>query len=431
MDSYIDEARKLLKNFKGDNYTFGIGCLKILGDYVNEFGDNTLLIISGSSWAKVLRRRILNILNESGIKILAEVDTAAPNTPDEDVIKLANIINLTNPKSITCVGGGSAIDCAKAANVLASLTPGENDLEPFFGVGKVREISKEKEKKPYPLIAVQVASGSGAHLSGNANVTFTRTNQKKLISDDIIVPQRAVFDYYTSLTAPGDLTMDGALDGLAHSLEIYFGADGSSTKYSEIEKVCLTSIVIIVNTLPLLIDDLKNIKYREMIGLATDLGGYALMLGGTNGPHLNSYTLVDVVTHGRACAILIPYYTVFFSTAIKDKLEKLAGIYKRYIDARYTSEKILKLDARELGEVIAKAMIAFSNKIGFPTKLDEIERFTDSHIDRAITAAKNPQLDTKLKNMPVPLSAELVDEYMRPIIMAAKVGDFSLIKNIK
>jgi len=137
------------------------------------------------------------------------------------------------------------------------------------------------------------------------------------------------------------------------------------------------------------------------------------------------------VTHGRACAILIPYYTVFFSTAIKDKLEKLAGIYKRYIDARYTSEKILKLDARELGEVIAKAMIAFSNKIGFPTKLDEIERFTDSHIDRAITAAKNPQLDMKLKNMPVPLSTELVDEYMRPIIMAAKVGDFSLIKNIK
>ena len=224
--------------------------------------------------------------------------------------------------------------------------------------------------------------------------------------------------------------MDGALDGLAHSLEIYYGTDSSSKEYDKIEKVCLTSIAMIVDTLPLLLGDLKNVRYREIIGLATDLGGYALMLGGTNGAHLNSFTLVDIVTHGRACAILNPYYTVFFSTAIKGKLEKLADIYKNYIDRKYAGEEILKLNARHLGEVIAEAMVAFSKEIGFPTKLSEIEGFTDTHIDKMIEAAKNPQLDMKLKNMPVPLSAGLVDEYMRPVLEAAKVGDFSLIKNI-
>jgi len=430
MKEKVREAQKLLKDYKGKDYTFGINCLDVLGNYVSEFGNNTLLIISNSGWAKPLRKKIMDILNKNEIKILAEVDTSAPNTPVGDVIKLANIIKSTHPDSITCVGGGSAIDCAKDANVLASLSPDRNDLEPFFGVGRVRKIAQEKNKKLLPLVAVEVASGSGSHISKNANVTYTEKKQKKLISDDIITPQKAIFDYSVTLTAPVDLTIDGAIDGLAHSLEIYYGTDSSSIEYKKVEKVCLTSISMIVDALPLLIDDLANVKYREIIGLATDLGGYALMLGGTNGAHLNSFSLIDIMTHGRACGILNPYYTVFFSTAIKNKLKKLAGIYKKYIDRRYTEERIANLNARQLGEVVAEAMIAFSKKIGFPTKLSEIEGFNDSYIDKMIEAAKNPQLEMKLKNMPVPLSAKLVDEYMRPVLEAAKVGDLSIIKNL-
>ena len=430
MKEKVKEAQKLLKDYKGKDYTFGIDCLDVLGNYVSEYGDNTLLIISSSNWAKPLRKKILDILNKSGIKILIEVDTAAPNTPVEDVIKLADIIKSAHPGSITCVGGGSAIDCAKDANVLASLSPDKNDLEPFFGVGRVSKIAQEKNKKLLPLIAVEVASGSGSHISKNANVTYTEKKQKKLISDDIITPQRAIFDYSVTLTAPVDLTIDGAIDGLAHSLEIYYGTDRSSKEYKKVEKICLTSIAMIVDTLPLLLDDLQNIRYREIIGLATDLGGYALMLGGTNGAHLNSFSLIDIMTHGRACGILHPYYTVFFSTATGNKLRKLANIYKKYIDRRYNEERIVNLNARQLGEVVAEAMVAFSKKIGFPTKLSEIKGFNNSYIDKMIEAAKNPQLEMKLKNMPVPLSAKLVDEYMRPVLIAAKTGDFSLIKNI-
>ena len=431
MKQRIKDAQDLLKDYKGRDYTFGIDCLGILGSYVREFGNSTLFVMSGSDWAKSLRKKIVNILNKSGIKILEEVDTAAPNTPVEDVSRLADIIKKTNPDSITCVGGGSAIDCSKAANILASLDMQKDDLELFFGVDKVKEILKDKGKKLFPLIAVEVASGSGSHLSKNANVTYIKKKQKKLISDDIITPRKAVFDYSTTVTAPVDLTIDGAIDGLAHSLEIYYGIDSSSKNYDKIEKVCLTSIAMIVDALPILIGDLENIEYREIIGLATDLGGYALMLGGTNGAHLNSFSLIDIMTHGRACGILNPYYTVFFSTAIKDKLERLANIYNKYIDRNYANEEISNVDARQLGEIVAEAMINFSKRIGFPTKLSEIEGFNDSYIDKMIEAAKNPQLDMKLKNMPVSLSAELVDKYMRPVLEAAKVGDFSLIKNFK
>jgi len=47
-----------------------------------------------------------------------------------------------------------------------------------------------------------------------------------------------------------------------------------------------------------------------------------------------------------------------------------------------------------------------------------------------LAAAQNPQLEMKLKNMPVPLSASMVDEYMAPVLQAAETGDFDLIKDI-
>ena len=76
-------------------------------------------------------------------------------------------------------------------------------------------------------------------------------------------------------------------------------------------------------------------------------------------------------------------------------------------------------------------MIKFAKEVNFPTTLSELDGFTDQHIERALKAAKDPQLDMKLKNMPIPLDASLVDEYMGPILEAAKTGDLSLIKNME
>jgi alcohol dehydrogenase len=63
--------------------------------------------------------------------------------------------------------------------------------------------------------------------------------------------------------------------------------------------------------------------------------------------------------------------------------------------------------------------------------LSEVAGFGQAHIDRALAAAKNPQLKMKLQNMPVPLTADMVDEYMGPVLEAARDGDLSLIKNVE
>ena len=276
-----------------------------------------------------------------------------------------------------------------------------------------------------PHVAIQTAASSSAHLTKYSNITDLKTGQKKLIVDDAIVPIQPVFDYEVTVGAPADLTADGAMDGIAHSLEVLYGAAGKPT-YGQITAVAAESIRLVVNYLPGAMQDLHDAQAREALGLATDLGGYAIMLGGTNGAHLTSFSLVDILSHGRACGLMNPYYTVFFAPAIQDPLRIIGQIHK---DAGYTSADIGALSGRELGLAVAEAMIAFEKSVGLPTTLDKVPGIHDRHIDRALTADKNPQLKMKLENMPVPLSAGMVDEFMEPMLQAARTGNLALIKN--
>jgi len=57
-----------------------------------------------------------------------------------------------------------------------------------------------------------------------------------------------------------------------------------------------------------------------------------------------------------------------------------------------------------------------------------VKGFKRNHIDKAVEAAKNPQLESKLKNMPVPLTSEEAGLYIEPVLEAARTGMFEKIK---
>jgi alcohol dehydrogenase len=416
------KAERLIRAYKKESYAFGIGVLDSLGKYISEFGRDTLLVVSKNAWAKKLREDVHKIIKNAGIRVVDEIGSARPNSPVEDVLHAAEVIAKTKPASLTCVGGGSAIDALKAANVLATF---DEPLESFYGIGNVKKASEKYQKTLFPFIAAQVTSGSGSHLSKYSNITDFSKGEKKLIIDEMIIPDRAVFDYQYTSTMGLDVTMDGAMDGLAHSLEVYYGYPEEANDFALVEQVCLTSIEMAVEALPRLIKDLANIELRRDIGLATDLGGYAIMLHGTSGPHLNSFAFVDILSHGRACSILTPYYTVFFAPNIENKLQKIAYIYKKYM-----ASDAGRLGARDLGLAVASAMLDFSMEVGFPTKLENVKGFDDKYMKKAIEMAKNPVLRSKLENMPVKMDVGDVDRYMGQVLLAAKKGDIEMVENI-
>jgi len=422
-----EKAKELLKRFKGDKYTFGIDILNKIGNIASEYGENVIFVANQGSLDKSIGQAMQS-LKDNHINILGNriFPACRPNTPREDVYRVESYILHFPPDCIIVMGGGSNIDCAKAANVLAALGSINPDIDSYLGTGIVTESLKKSGKNLLPLIAIQTSASSAAHLTKYSNITDPIIGQKKLIVDEAIIPDRAIFDYSLTKNMPQFLTIDGALDGISHTLEVFYGIDEKNFKLAS--EIVTTSLDLIFQYIQKALKNPNDLEARESLGLATDLGGYAIMLGGTNGAHLNSFSLVDIASHGRACGILNPYYTVFFAPAIEKQLKIVGKVLQNNGLISATTEN---LSGRELGIAIARGLVNFNKSIGAPCTLAEIPGFSDKYIKKALEAAKNPQLDMKLKNMPVSLNADLVDEYMVPILEAAKTGDFSLIKNLR
>jgi alcohol dehydrogenase class IV len=419
----FQEAERLINEFKGNDYLYGSNSLNRLGKMTAQLGSTAVLVLDHFPGSKKYISTIRESLDAAGVQIFSEIGGAKPNAPREDLFRIAKELRSLKPDVVISFGGGSTIDVSKAAEVLRTLG---GEIDDYFGTGLVTETLAVSGKSLSPHVAIQTAASSAAHLTKYSNITDINTGQKKLIVDDAIIPTKALFDYDVTVEAPTSLTADGALDGIAHSLEVLYGAV-EKPNYRMVEEIASTGILLVVKHLPGVMDEPQGVLGRKALCLATDLGGYAIMVGGTNGGHLTSFSLVDLLSHGRACSIMNPYYTVFFAPAIEKPLRMVGKIYK---ENSFTNEDIDSLNGRDLGIAVAEAMISFSKRIGIPTTLCEVDGFSNDHIERALDAAKNPQLKMKLENMPVPLNAEMIDDYMGPILYAAREGDLSLIKNV-
>lgn len=395
-----------------------------VGDAVAGLGQRAILVRDDFPGIEPFVKTLRESLELSGVELVTElVGAVRPNAPVEDMLRVKENLGIVRPDVVISLGGGSTIDAVKAAIALDRLG---GDIEDYFGVNRV---SEELGKRPLtltPHVAIQTAASSAAHLTKYSNITNLETNQKKLIVDEAVVPTIPVFDYSISYGSPSGLTLDGALDGMSHCLEVYFGSVGKAN-YDRAREIATIAVSLVVKYLPRVMENPLDREARNALCAATDLGGYAIMIGGTSGAHLSSFSLVDLLSHGRACALMNPYYAVFYAPAIQEPLQVLGSIYR---EGGYSQADFEKLSGRELGIAFAEAMIAFAKSIKFPTTLEQIEGFGQVHVERILSAAKNPQLKSKLENMPVPLTSSLVDEYMGSIIHAASTGNLASIKNL-
>jgi alcohol dehydrogenase class IV len=228
----FEKARKLLGEFKGDAYVYGAGVLDRAGTVTAPAGKRAALIRDSFPASDGYVAVIRDSLAEAGVDVAGEIK-----------------------------GAGSTIDAGKAAEVLRTLG---GDIEGYFGTGLVTETAKKSGKTLSPHVAIQTAASSGAHLTKYSNITDVHTGQKKLIVDEAIVPSNPLFDHQVTYAAPRSLTADGALDGIAHCLEVLYGAVGQPA-YGKIKEIAGTGIGLVVNYLPQVMGDPKD-KAAEHAG---------------------------------------------------------------------------------------------------------------------------------------------------------------------
>lgn len=411
-------ARSLLHDFKGNRYRFGSGVLPGAGALARELGGRALVFANEGGWHGALAETVLASLREAGVEPVGgrAFPGARPNSPREDVFRMEALILQARPDLIVALGGGSVIDAAKAAEALASLGLDCPSLDALFGMGLVTGLAAKTGARRIPLLAIQTAASSAAHLTKYSNITDPVKGQKKLIIDDSIVPARALFDYDTLGSAPESLLIDGILDGLSHNMEVFLGCP--EEKLPAVEPVALTAIELLMNLGPAALRKREK-KALEGVGLGTDLGGYAIMLGGTNGPHLNSFSFVDVASHGRACGLLNPYYIVLFADFIAPRLRQVGALMHA---AGLLAAPLADKQGRALGLAVAEGLLEFNRRLGAPVALSELPGFGPAHIRRALDAALDPALESKLKNMPAPIRRDDVEPLMGALLQAAFEG---------
>ncbi|MFV0555784.1 MAG: 1-propanol dehydrogenase PduQ [Lactovum sp.] len=237
--------------------------------------------------------RLKSILVSREIKIYSEIK------PDPTIEQVANGVEnmkLLSPDTLIVIGGGSAIDAAKAMK--------------YFYLKSIQESVKIQ------LIAIPTTSGTGSEVTSFSVIRDSKKGIKYPLFSSEILPDIALLDKGLVKTVPKKVTADTGMDVLTHSLEAYvsINANDFSDLYAE-KAFCL-----VFNYLSICFTDPENDVAREKMHIASTLAGLAFNIAGLGINHGLSHALGAAfhVPHGRMNTILMPEI-IRFNSALKEE----------------------------------------------------------------------------------------------------------------
>jgi len=197
------------------------------------------------------------------------------------------------------LGGGSALDTAKAAAIL--ITNG-GKAEDYIGLNKV-------PKATTPTIMVPTTAGTGAEVTFTAVFTHRMTRVKGAINSPYLFPDAALLDPELTVSLPPHVTAFTGMDALTHAIESVTSRSASVFT----EALSLTSVRLISESLRRAVYYGSDIDAREKMLLGSLFGGLALADAGVGAAHALAYPLGGNyrIPHGLANAVLLPHVMEF------------------------------------------------------------------------------------------------------------------------
>ena len=350
---------------------------------------------------QVLRRRE----NQPQIKVFNEVE---PNPSTHTVYKGLEMFMNFQPDTIIALGGGSAMDAAKAIWMFF-----EHPETSFFGAKqkfldirkRTYKISKPKNAK---FICIPTTSGTGSEVTPFAVITDSETHVKYPLADYALTPDIAIVDPQFVLSVPKDVVADTGMDVLTHAIESYVSVMASDyTRGLSLQAIKLT------------FDYLKssvqeNDKHsREKMHNASTMAGMAFANAFLGISHSIAHKIGGEygIPHGRTNAILLPH--VIRYNAKDPQKHTLFPKYDFFrADTDYADiAKFLGLKGNtteELVDALANAVYDLGSSIGIDMNLKSqgvTEELLHSTIDRMAELAFEDQCTTA--NPKEPLISEL------------------------
>jgi alcohol dehydrogenase class IV len=274
---------------------FGAGLLEQLGGYTGRYGGRVLLVTGRTGARKhgITDRAVQSIAAAGGEAVVFEGVSANPRTGEVDSAARVG----AGCDVIVGLGGGSAIDAAKAVSAVLSLGCPAAQL-----IG----VTLEPGAELLPVVAVPTTCGSGSEVSKGAIVTDPVRRLRAGIRGEQLFPRVALVDPELTRTLPRDALLDGVFDAFAHAVEGYVAA--ASTTESRERSVRV--LELIVSRIDAAARGVSSPALRADLSLAALLGGANVATVSTCLPHRLQQAMGSVpgleVSHGRGLALLYP-----------------------------------------------------------------------------------------------------------------------------
>lgn len=402
-----EKAKSMLESYKPTRVTFGNGCISQVGQSIKEnCPEAKALIVTGRGSAE--KSGALIKLKESLESAGVEYDIFSGIEPDPSSETTHKIVDKLNEgfDVLVPLGGGSTIDASKAASVVATLGGHVSD---YFGNGKVKPKLEESGKELYPVIAIPTTSGTGAEVTKYS--VITDKGIKLVIRDDITCPVRAFIDPELTYSCSPGLTVTVGLDTLGHLLEGYLNnvSEGIDPQANE---RALYGLKLVFENLPRAHKDVKESQAREMMALASVLGGMVINYKPTGLPHGLSLYFHDFAAHGDGVAVMLPYAWAYYLPNVEGKSLEVARLMGIATD---------NIPAREASVEAVKKLIEFIKGLGHPISLREIREMDEETLRGAV---RYLELDpARLASSPRGVEEEKKAEILHSIIKGAYEGN--------
>jgi len=295
---------------------FGPGRVSEVGTISSAYGKCAMLItykdIRGME--QTIEKVAAN-LRESGLSVV-KFSEVEPDPPTELINHGADIVRKEGIDVMIGLGGGSAIDSAKAIGVVA--VNGGDAYDYMACNPKFKKVSSAM-----PVIAIPTTSGTGSETTAVAVLTKKELKTKGSIVSPAIFVKVAIIDPELCATMPPSLTASTGIDALGHAMESFISK--KATPY--VERLAPEAIRLIWENLPIAYADGSNMLARANMAYASTLAGMMLAQSGVIGVHAVSQALGAHlhVPHGVGVAIATPAFLDYNRAEASDRYIKLSA----------------------------------------------------------------------------------------------------------
>ena len=348
MKSSISMMTRISTFLSPNKVILGNGATSQVGKEAKSLGAKKALIATDEGVSKAgLVEGVEKSLKSEKIDV-GIFDKVKAEPPARLVDECAQMAQSKGYDIIIGIGGGSSLDVAKGASIIAT---NKRSILNYVGINIVPRPGLNK-------ILLPTTAGSGSEVTRGIVITDEADNSKKVVFSDFALANVAIVDPLLTISMPPVITTDTGMDALVHAIEAYVSAN--ATPFSDI--LAIEAIRLIAENLPVAYAKADNLEARFNMALAATLGGMAFVSGGLGAVHALAYSLGTEyhLPHGRTNAVMLPHVVNY------NKI----GNLKKYADiAQAMEENIEGLSTYQAAEKLVISLNRLLETLRIPTKL--------------------------------------------------------------